>query len=100
MNLTLHDLPEDLVASLRRRAKQSGQTVEQEALELLFDSIEPRVPAASNQPFAAALSRRLSEIGLTAEDWNEFDRSLDAARSSRSDSIHRWIDFEDADFGT
>ena len=99
MNLIIRDLPEELLVRLRRRAEQSGHSVEQEALDILFDSIEQHASALPNEPFAAALSRRMAEIGLSNADWQELDRSLDAARQSRSDSIHRWIDFANADFG-
>ena len=100
MNLVLKDLPEDLLANLSRRAKASGQTVEHEAVTLLYDSFGTAPQGPPNEPFAAALSRRILDVGLTTEDWREFDASLDAARASRSDSIHRWIDFDSADYGT
>ncbi len=70
MNLTLHDLPEDLVASLKHRAKRSGQTVEQEAIELLFDSIESRTadcgiePAVRNCAVPALVGNRADCGGL------------------------------------
>jgi plasmid stability protein len=99
MNLTIRDLPDELVVSLTRRAKTSGRTVEQEALGLLHDAIEPRTTSLSNEPFATSVARRIAEVGLTVEDWQELDSSLDAARSARGDSIHRWIDFNGLDFG-
>lgn len=93
--LVIGDVPDDLVERLRQRAERTGRTVEAEALAVLSNAELPAPLVRSNEPLGAALSRRLGEIGLLQEGWTALAESLEAVRSSRSDSIHRWVDFSD-----
>lgn len=92
--LVIANLPQDIEQRLRRRAQLHGRSLENEALALLAAASDIGVVGSSNEPFGAAVNRRVREMGMSDEAWNELDRSLEAARLSRNDSIHRWIDFE------
>ncbi len=91
----IRDLPEETERLLRRRAELSGRTPEAEAGALLRAAVGSQERPLSNEPFGTELLARLRSSGLTDDDWEEFDRSLTAARQSRGDSIHRRIDFMD-----
>ena len=92
--ILIANLSPEVTARLRRRAELSGRTLEGEVRALLTSAAEPLTSALTNEPCSVAISRRVHEIGLTEEEWRYLDRSLRAARHSRSDSLHRWIDFE------
>jgi len=91
--LIIADLPDEVETRLRERAAKSGRTVEAEIRSLLTSAMESPPSLKSNEPFATSLTNRVRAIGLTEEAWEELDRSLEAIRGSRHDSIHRWLDF-------
>ena len=98
-DLVIRDLPDDLAERLAQCAALSGRSIEAEAIAALSSLPATRQTVRSNEPFGNALSSRMAAIGITNEDCEALERSLDAIRSSRSDSIHRWIDFSDPEFG-
>lgn len=93
------DLPAEVAERLKRRAAQSGRTVASEAQAVL--AAVPMEPATHqcNEAFGTGLAAELVALGITPSDGIALDASLDAIRTSRSDGIHRWIDwgFDDDD---
>ena len=91
--LVIADVPDEVAERLRRRAAASGRTLEGEVRALLSSVAEPAAAQQANEPLGDAIAQCVLETGLTVEAWNDLDRSLIAIRSSRGDSLHRWVDF-------
>ena len=96
--MVITGVPADLEARLRRRAELSGRSIEAETLDLLSRVEATLPPLPTNQPFTLDLARKLADVGLTKDDWDALDNSLDIVRRSRGDSIHRTVDFNDPAF--
>ena len=96
--IIIKDLPEEIVERLRNRAALEGRTLENEIHALLSSLLDPIAATGANDTLAATMARTVCDAGLSEEAWRELDRSLLAARASRSDSIHRWIDFDGPEF--
>ncbi len=50
VSMTISDVPEDLLGRLRKRAEQTGRSVEREALRILEGALTPAHPGAVQLP--------------------------------------------------
>jgi plasmid stability protein len=95
------ELPQELADRLQRRAGRTGRSIAAEVQELLTAAPMTLGSAPSNAAFGTGLAADLAElgIGITPSVGVALDESLAAVCHSRSDSIHRWIDwgFDDED---
>lgn len=90
--ILVRKLDDDIKERLRERAKRNGRTLEAEARAVLEAAASSQAPdKKSGLGLGTELLARLQEIGLTNEDWEEFDRSL---QENRRLFTVREIDFD------
>lgn len=65
-NLLVRDVPEDVVAALKRRAASQRRSLQQEMLEILAQAAEE--PAMTAAETAAAIRERLAAKGIAFGD--------------------------------
>ena len=83
--LVVRNLPDDVKERLKRRAERHGRSLEAEVRDIL-EHVPDRPDestATTTAPGAAWVNdftEKMRAIGLSQEDWEEFDRSLQESR--------------------
>ena len=89
--ILVRGITDDAKERLRARAQRHGRTLEAE-VRLILEAAAISPPTAEVKlGFGTALQARMNEIGITQEDWEEFDKSL---REARKEFTMREIDFD------
>jgi antitoxin FitA len=82
--LVVRNLSDEVKEPLKRRAKRHGRSLEAEVRAVPEEvpeppAIEPQSP--TGQGWASQLADKMRELGLTDEEWQEFDQSLREERA-------------------
>lgn len=83
--LVVRDLADDVKERLKRRAKYHGRSLEAEVRDILehVPDRPAKSPASATAPGAdwvKDFTEKIRAIGLSQEDWDDFDRSLRESR--------------------
>jgi plasmid stability protein len=89
--LVVRNLPNEVKARLKRRAKMPGRSLEAEVREILAEMPEPAAPPQGEENWVAGLCRRMRELGITNEDIDALNESI---AELRRDWRLRDLDFD------
>lgn len=78
--LLVRNLDDDLKERLRRRAREHGRSMEEEARVILNEAVRPSAADASRYGLGSRIAARFAGIGLTEEEAASFELRGEQAR--------------------